>query len=558
MAIVAAEYLCTPEASDIALELIACSICLLCPPDNSTPLGVDIGSNLSSQNPSDQMTRMLKGIMSISAYESFAEEIISRAIKPRDTSTIDVKPIELVSLLSTPLQSDGVIKSARRVSAAKISAPHQPSHTPTPPLAINLSTNHSDAIDDNHHHTSRPKVRGGLRSDRSSLLQEVTHLSESPPRIQPDTQPSFPTQSDGTSSPLVSNLDSNVVGVGQGIQGFKKSLSIKRKEDQHRAEKRSIRSLAPTGDGKDSLELEIGCEVVIPIAQSSDYEPSWSPRLLEKLDETASFPKLPPRPPAEIRNNNSGTPCDQSQDSVEFDRSKLRSIKSGSRKGRLRVRSAAPMIETPDNEWADVSPPHVMPSTASARLISNTYEEHEEENLSAERTQECGDLGSINRDKCVTITPQSSTEEEGDIGMLKRSPMHHNEIAQRASESTSATNILKPSKDIYEYIATEDLAVSERPLKDLHYVVIGLHEHDWPQIFLTINLTRQLAVHHPGDVILSGHLHAIVLGINKQVTLIPMFVIDLAIQIIPFIRWRAFALPLQRTRFLRLETFISG
>lgn len=67
----------------------------------------------------------------------------------------------------------------------------------------------------------------------------------------------------------------------------------------------------------------------------------------------------------------------------------------------------------------------------------------------------------------------------------------------------------------------EDIKPCERPQRELTRVVTDLIQQDWPEIFSTLNVVRQLATHHKAAILQSGQLHAMVLGVNKQVHLAP-------------------------------------
>jgi hypothetical protein len=73
------------------------------------------------------------------------------------------------------------------------------------------------------------------------------------------------------------------------------------------------------------------------------------------------------------------------------------------------------------------------------------------------------------------------------------------------------------STDCFEYLSVEEIKPCERPQRELSRVVSDLIQHDWPEIFSTLNVVRQLAIHHKQALIQSGQLHALVLGVNKQV-----------------------------------------
>jgi hypothetical protein len=74
---------------------------------------------------------------------------------------------------------------------------------------------------------------------------------------------------------------------------------------------------------------------------------------------------------------------------------------------------------------------------------------------------------------------------------------------------------------IFEYLTTEQIKKSENPTQDLIKVMHGLEFDEWPAIFHTLNVLRQLALHHQ-HVLLDNEknvkkLHSIVVLIMKQV-----------------------------------------
>jgi hypothetical protein len=71
--------------------------------------------------------------------------------------------------------------------------------------------------------------------------------------------------------------------------------------------------------------------------------------------------------------------------------------------------------------------------------------------------------------------------------------------------------------DSFEYLSVDEIKPCERPQRELSRIVSDLIQHDWPEIFSTLNVVRQLAIHHKQALIQSGQLHSIVLGVNKQV-----------------------------------------
>ena len=99
---------------------------------------------------------------------------------------------------------------------------------------------------------------------------------------------------------------------------------------------------------------------------------------------------------------------------------------------------------------------------------------------------------------------------------------HQVDLVSSDADPSAPSPLAAASQDSFDYLATEDLQPCERPKKDISQVVSGLFQHDWPEIFYTLNTVRQLAVHHQNELIKSGQLHQIVLGVNKQVCSVPI------------------------------------
>eukprot|EP00602_Paraphysomonas_sp_CaronLab_P002010 CAMPEP_0185022652 /NCGR_PEP_ID=MMETSP1103-20130426/5358_1 /TAXON_ID=36769 /ORGANISM="Paraphysomonas bandaiensis, Strain Caron Lab Isolate" /LENGTH=1419 /DNA_ID=CAMNT_0027554823 /DNA_START=78 /DNA_END=4334 /DNA_ORIENTATION=+ len=87
----------------------------------------------------------------------------------------------------------------------------------------------------------------------------------------------------------------------------------------------------------------------------------------------------------------------------------------------------------------------------------------------------------------------------------------------RVARSSDDDNGVASSQETFEYLSTDQLLPCVKPKRDINKVVSGLANHDWPDIFHTLNIVRQLAIHHGNDLHSSGHLHTIVLGVMKQV-----------------------------------------
>ena len=80
-----------------------------------------------------------------------------------------------------------------------------------------------------------------------------------------------------------------------------------------------------------------------------------------------------------------------------------------------------------------------------------------------------------------------------------------------------APSALKP--DSLDYLDTSEIEPSRNPSKDLSRTVAGLDTQEWPEIFHTLNVVRQLALHHQSLLLNQGKtvLHGIVQGVLKQV-----------------------------------------
>ena len=71
-------------------------------------------------------------------------------------------------------------------------------------------------------------------------------------------------------------------------------------------------------------------------------------------------------------------------------------------------------------------------------------------------------------------------------------------------------------QDVFDYLERDQLEPCAKPSRDIAKAVKELTTADWPDIFHLLNTTRRLFVHHGPEVISSGQLHAIVLGLIKQ------------------------------------------
>jgi hypothetical protein len=72
-------------------------------------------------------------------------------------------------------------------------------------------------------------------------------------------------------------------------------------------------------------------------------------------------------------------------------------------------------------------------------------------------------------------------------------------------------------QDVFDYLERAQLERCTKPAKDIYKAVKELTTADWPDIFYLLNTTRRLMIHHSAEVANSGQLHAIVLGLVKQV-----------------------------------------
>jgi hypothetical protein len=110
--------------------------------------------------------------------------------------------------------------------------------------------------------------------------------------------------------------------------------------------------------------------------------------------------------------------------------------------------------------------------------------------------------------------------------MEESSPLQHNlekepvvieQERQHQHHVVPDQNGLASSQDVFEYLNVEDIKPCLKPQRDINSASANLLQSDWPDVFHNINIVRQLAVHHSSLLIQSNQLHAIVLGLNKQV-----------------------------------------
>ena len=75
-------------------------------------------------------------------------------------------------------------------------------------------------------------------------------------------------------------------------------------------------------------------------------------------------------------------------------------------------------------------------------------------------------------------------------------------------------------QDAFDYLERDQLEPCVKPNREISMAVKELTTADWPDIFHLLNTTRKLMIHHSADVLNSGHLHAIALGLVKQVIIL--------------------------------------
>jgi len=84
-----------------------------------------------------------------------------------------------------------------------------------------------------------------------------------------------------------------------------------------------------------------------------------------------------------------------------------------------------------------------------------------------------------------------------------------------AQAEMNGVNIIKGN---VEYLSTKDIKPVSNPISELTHVLTVLEmETDWEKLFYSLNDTRSLALHHQHVVLSSGKLHALVVGIMKQI-----------------------------------------
>lgn len=76
------------------------------------------------------------------------------------------------------------------------------------------------------------------------------------------------------------------------------------------------------------------------------------------------------------------------------------------------------------------------------------------------------------------------------------------------------------SSDSFEYLSSHEIKPCDRPQREINRLANDLIQQDWPEIFHTINVARQIAIHHRAELLQSNQLHSIILGVTKQVKFI--------------------------------------
>jgi len=71
-------------------------------------------------------------------------------------------------------------------------------------------------------------------------------------------------------------------------------------------------------------------------------------------------------------------------------------------------------------------------------------------------------------------------------------------------------------QDAFDYLERDQLEACTKPSREITKAVKELTTADWPDIFYLLNTTRRLFIHHGAEVVSSGQLHAIALGLIKQ------------------------------------------
>lgn len=72
-------------------------------------------------------------------------------------------------------------------------------------------------------------------------------------------------------------------------------------------------------------------------------------------------------------------------------------------------------------------------------------------------------------------------------------------------------------QEVFDYLERAQLEPCVKPLKEINKAVKELTTAEWPDIFYLLNTTRRLMIHHSAEIIKSGQLHPISLGMIKQV-----------------------------------------
>ena len=72
-------------------------------------------------------------------------------------------------------------------------------------------------------------------------------------------------------------------------------------------------------------------------------------------------------------------------------------------------------------------------------------------------------------------------------------------------------------QEVFDYLERGQLEPCAKPSKDINKAIKELTTAEWPDIFYLLNTTRRLMIHHSAEISKSGQLHAIALGLIKQV-----------------------------------------
>ena len=86
-----------------------------------------------------------------------------------------------------------------------------------------------------------------------------------------------------------------------------------------------------------------------------------------------------------------------------------------------------------------------------------------------------------------------------------------------ATFTSSSFSAAATTTDPFDYLSPSDIKPCDKPQREINRLANDLIQNDWPEIFHTLNIARQVAYHHKSELLQSNQLHSVILGVNKQV-----------------------------------------